>query len=184
MEPLVFWLLVTFFTIIGVPSYYGYKAYENKVLIPRNRRKALSNLAFKVARHNVQYQIGMPKQIEQPTGILASTGILEYFKSNTRKLPDKISLVDILQENHPANSDALSNTFGFKSKNIYHQGPYAHELFEEEWRYIEQEYQQYARTLIDQHVANTRRKSNAEKFEQNLQKELEIKLDIHKRLDK
>lgn len=185
MEPALFWLLVVLFTVIGVPSYYGYRAYENKVLIPRNRRKALSQLAYNVAYHNMQHQVGyQPKAIEtKPQGFLESTGIMEYFKTRAEKLPDKISLVDILQENHPANTpDTISNFFGLKSKSIYHQGPYAHELLDEEWRYIEQEYKNHARNFIDQHLVNNKRKDNVEKFEENLQKELEMKLDIHRKL--
>lgn len=186
MEPTLFWLLVVLFTVIGIPSYYGYKAYENKVIIPRNRRKALSHLAYKVAYHNMQHQVGYkePRAIEsKPQGFLESTGIMEYFKPREEKLPDKISLVDILQENHPANvPDPISNFFGHKSKNVYHHGPYAHELLEDEWRYIEQEYKKHARYFIDQHIINTRRKDNVEQFDQKMQEELEMKLDIHKKL--
>jgi len=173
MEATTFWLIILIITIVSTPFYYAYKTIERKYLIPKQRKESLEFLAHNVARHNIQSD--HKKEISQKhnsNNALSISGVLADFGfTHPRKLPEKISLIDILQKEHPANND-IKTSLGWNSSNIFHKGPYYDELTNEEWQFLQNAYHQYLSYYKRKYLHTSIHSHSIKEFEKKIEQEL------------
>lgn len=176
MDPIliiIMFVVICSLTIAGTKTY---NVYNERVLVPRARMQLLEDTVDKIAAHNVSSVTKDGNNhrqaiVKDSPGKELAKSFQEAFGS-TRQLPPQISLAEALREDHPIN-ERIGSPFKSQRREPFHTGPYAHELTNDEWAFIQEYYQKAIQRITDNQI----------RLDANLNAVAEIESQLHRQMD-
>lgn len=182
--------------IVGFGAYKGYQHYDAKVLEPRRRLAELDAVAEKVAAHNLNYMLssahygndndsrqkrltaesGADNNAESNTEVILRKGfdigkVLQETFGTVRELPPYLPLSEVLQADHPVNTE-IKSAFKAHRAEPFHTGPFAHQLDDDEWAYVQNAYKESLQARLNARIHAESHVRAVEGFETEIRREL------------